>query len=167
MSEEKVENKLRGKVVLEGSIICEVFNKMHFNNSLPEGKVMISCIKNSKSEEDKIIIDLDEKKFIFSDCFYDCKKHSSHIIYLNHIYDLEKIDLNKFFEKFIAEPVKKELRESFRNNIKRIIENDYLREKLCEMLEKSPHLKHSLKRKIKNYCSDLAMKLLIWSRKNI
>lgn len=149
MSEDK--NK-RGKVVFVVGVVGDVFDKMHINNAFPEGVVSLSCVK-SNLQKSKIIIDFDKKKIIFSECFYEYAKDPSHVVYLNHIYDLDKVNLDVFLECIIRESYIKLSNIAFENVIKKIIKNDYLRERFYKVLENSPDLKQLIKER-----------LLIWER---
>lgn len=162
MSEGKAkESKVGGKVIFDEYIIYDVIEEMNLSKAFPEGKVTISCVKDL--EGSKVIIDLDERKFIFSKYCYNCIEHPSNEIYLNHIYDLNKVDLNKFLWKIIT---KTRAKTEIKSAVEKIFGNAYLRGRFYRLLRNSSRLRKSFKKKVEDYEDKMQTKLSIWLRIN-
>lgn len=130
MTEEKAkENKMGGKIVFDENDIWQPFIEMERRGVLPEGKVVFKYVKGGLPTKSRMIIDFSKKELVYSDYV---GKYGKFYAYANHIYNLDKINLNALFKILISKSAECLLRSDYKSVRNKILSNKRLISNFCK-----------------------------------
>lgn len=144
-------NESGGVVVFKGSYTIYAFFNMVRSEALSEGKVVICYDRLASGTENMMVVDMSKNELVFRRYVGELfRKQCPRIAHQVYIFDLSKINLDVLIRILIEEANLFD-NVDFKQCLRRILENDFLRKKFCEMLESSEKLRQIIQERIKEF----------------